>query len=63
MRPGEIAELLQEERLETSPPVDARVRGATDGQGVPLSLIGIKGKGRRYRRTLRSLQPDMHEGR
>jgi hypothetical protein len=54
MRPGEIAELLQEERLKRAcpwTPVSAEQLTAREF----LSLIGIKGKGRRYRRTLRHL--------
>ncbi len=36
MRPGEIAEHSARGKTETSPPVDARLLGVTDDQGVPL---------------------------
>lgn len=55
MHAGEIAEILQAERLKRAQPW-APVSSDQLTAREFFSLIGIKGKGRRYRRTLRYLR-------
>lgn len=55
MRAGEIAMVLQAERLKRAQPWAPASRDQLTAREF-FSLIGIKGKGRRYRRTLRYLR-------